>query len=597
MKKFVFVAFHGDYDRFLHALRDLGMVHVAEQDSVKVDDESLSTSKRLGESIKKLKQLRDRKTPEPLLEADAERGANIPAEIEKIENRKSALNQQLQLCLKERDALRPWGSFDPENILRLKEAGCHIRFFTVADREYNPEWETVCNAIVIQKEASKTCFITVTTEAQPAVELPLEEMKTPKASLDALDALIASLHEQIHGEDDALKALSAEIPSVEAALRELESELFFTRVARSATPAADSRLMLLQGWAPKENAEEVAAYLDSQDVYYQVSDPAPGDDVPVKFRNNRFMRLFEPIAELYMLPRYSEIDLTPFFAPFYMIFFGLSLGDIGYGSFLLIMATLAKVFGKKKIPASMHGMLLLVQILGFSTMACGLLTGGFFGFSIYETGIDFFRNMKDRVYFDNSQMFMLSLALGVVQIMFATFLKIVNRARQLGWMHALSTIGWFVLFLSLIAAALLPAVMPMGGNVHLVVTGISAILIFFFNSPGKNPLMNVGLGLWDTYNMATGLLGDVLSYVRLFALGLSGGILASVFNSLALGLRPDSVIGGPIVFLLIFLFGHAINMFMNVLGAFVHPLRLTFVEFYKNAEFEGGGRKYNPFRK
>ena len=132
---------------------------------------------------------------------------------------------------------------------------------------------------------------------------------------------------------------------------------------------------------------------------------------------------------------------------------------------------------------------------------------------------------------------------------------------------------------------------------HLIVMGLSAILIFFLNSPGKNPFMNVGLGLWDTYNMATGLLGDVLSYVRLFALGLSGGILASVFNSLALGLKPDNLIGGSIVFLLIFLFGHAINMFMNVLGAFVHPLRLTFVEFYKNAEFEGGGKKYNPFRK
>lgn len=127
--------------------------------------------------------------------------------------------------------------------------------------------------------------------------------------------------------------------------------------------------------------------------------------------------------------------------------------------------------------------------------------------------------------------------------------------------------------------------------------GLSAVLIFFLNSPGKNPFMNVGLGLWDTYNMATGLLGDVLSYVRLFALGLSGGILASVFNSLALGLRPDNLIGGSIVFLLIFLFGHSINMFMNVLGAFVHPLRLTFVEFYKNAEFAGGGKKYNPFRK
>ena len=123
-------------------------------------------------------------------------------------------------------------------------------------------------------------------------------------------------------------------------------------------------------------------------------------------------------------------------------------------------------------------------------------------------------------------------------------------------------------------------------------------MIFFFNSPGKNPLFNLGLGLWDTYNMATGLLGDVLSYVRLFALGLSGGILASVFNSLAVGISPDNnVVIGAIVTVLIFVVGHGITIFMNTLGAIVHPMRLTFVEFYKNAEFTGGGKKYNPFKK
>ncbi|MDR2816341.1 MAG: V-type ATP synthase subunit I [Proteiniphilum sp.] len=601
MKKFVFISFHKDYNRFLYALRDLGMIHVAEQDSMKADEEKLqdylSASKRLGESIKKLKQLHDKKAAAPSLEADTERGMKIPAGIEKIENKKSALNQQLLASVKERDSLRPWGNFDPENIHRLKEAGCDIRFFIVPDKEYDPEWETRYNAIIIQKEASKTYFVTVTKGAQPAGELQLEEMKTPEVSLDALDKLINSLQEKIQKQEEALKTLSTEIPSAEAALKEMESGIFFTRIARSATPAAEDKLMLLQGWAPKENVPEITNYLESQDVYFRISDPAPGDDVPIKFKNNRFMRLFEPIAELYMLPKYNEIDLTPFFAPFYMIFFGLSLGDIGYGLFLLAAATLAQVFGKKKIAGSMRGILSLVQILGFSTMACGLLTGGFFGFNIYETNIPFFRNMKDQVYFDNTQMFALSLILGVIQIIFAMFLKIANRVKQSGWMQALSSIGWLVLLLSTMAAYLFPALTPLGGSLHLVIMGLSAILIFFFNSPGKNPFVNVGLGLWDAYNMVTGLLGDVLSYVRLFALGLSGGILASVFNSLALGLKPDNPIGGSIIFLLIFLFGHAINLFMNVLGAFVHPLRLTFVEFYKNTEFEGGGKKYNPFRK
>lgn len=192
---------------------------------------------------------------------------------------------------------------------------------------------------------------------------------------------------------------------------------------------------------------------------------------------------------------------------------------------------------------------------------------------------------------------MLSLVLGVIQILFGMCMKVANRIKHLGFVYALSTIGWVILLVSFIASALLKDFMPMFGTLHLIFLILAAVLIFFFNSPGKNLFMNFGLGLWDSYNMATGLLGDILSYVRLFALGLSGGILASVFNSLATGMSPKNAVVGPLVTILIFLIGHAINIFMNVLGAIVHPVRLTFVEFYKNAEFEGGGKKYNPFRK
>ena len=166
-------------------------------------------------------------------------------------------------------------------------------------------------------------------------------------------------------------------------------------------------------------------------------------------------------------------------------------------------------------------------------------------------------------------------------------LKVANQIIQFGFKYAIETLGWIMLFLSVIVATILQSVMPMGGNVHRIVMGVAALMIFLFNSPGKNVFVNIGLGLWNTYNMATGLLGDILSYVRLFALGLSGGILASVFNSLAAGLAPDYIIAGPIVMALIFVIGHAINIFMNVLGALVHTMRRTFVEFFKNAVRNG----------
>ncbi|HCC17289.1 MAG: V-type ATP synthase subunit I [Bacteroidetes bacterium GWD2_45_23] len=599
MKKFTFLAFHKEYDRFLHDLRDLGMIHVVEQNRTEADEESLqqfvAEAKKLGETIKTLKKNRDKKTTIASNEPNVVVGKKIPATIETIEQRKSSLNQQLQVAVKEREALRPWGDFDPENIHRLRRAGYQVHFFISPDNKYNTEWETIHDAVVLKNESSKTYFMTINHTGQMSDLLDLEEIRLPDVSLSALDKLILSLREKIDAEDEALRKLSDHLPSVEAALNELEAQMTFQKVSQSATPLADAKLMLLQGWAPAEKTPEIVSYMESKDAWFEVSDPMPDDNVPIQLRNNGFFRIFEPIAELYMLPKYNEIDLTPYFAPFYMLFFGLSLGDIGYGLFLFTVATLVKLFQKRKLSTGVKTILSLVQVLGASTMVAGLLTGGFFGFAIYDLDNPVSQALKEKAYFNNNQMFMLSLVLGVIQILFGMCLKAANRIKQFGMIHALSTIGWIVLLSSVIFAYLFPALMPMGGTLHLVLLGFAAILIYFFNSPGKNPAVNLGLGLWDTYNMATGLLGDVLSYVRLFALGLSGGILASVFNSLAVGMSPDNAIAGPIVAILIFLIGHAINIFMNVLGAIVHPVRLTFVEFYKNAEFTGGGKKYTPF--
>ena len=129
--------------------------------------------------------------------------------------------------------------------------------------------------------------------------------------------------------------------------------------------------------------------------------------------------------------------------------------------------------------------------------------------------------------------------------------------------------------------------------------GVGAVLRLFFNSPGKNPFINLGSGLWDTYNNITGILSDVLSYIRLFAIGLSGGVLALVFNSLAAGFVPEgaNIVVRILVMLPILLIGHGINLFMSTISSFVHPMRLTFVEFYKNAGFEMTMRAFEPLKK
>jgi V/A-type H+-transporting ATPase subunit I len=602
MKKLTFLIFHKDYEHFLHDLRELGMVHVVENKLNQTQSEQLEKLymqwKQLSEAKKILEKYRGKKNPLPPNPVDIEKGYRLPREIEKIQADAAALTQQLQISKKERDALIPWGNFDPENISRLESAGYFIHFFVVANRDYNPEWEELYNAIVIETKSSKTYFITITKDRDIPKKLNLEAVKMPEVSLEQLNGMIDDLNAKLQENEEKLRRLTADLPSLEAAIAEIDSEIRFTRVQVSADHVADNKVMLLQGWVPESNEQDICNYLELKEVFYIIEDPQPEDDVPILLQNKKFARLFEPLTEMYTLPKYSELDLTPYFAPFYMIFFGLSLGDLGYGLFLFLAATVVKIIKKTSLGKNLKDILTLAQVLGASAFFCGLLTGGFFGFNIYEVNIPFVAMLKEKIFLDNNQMFVLSLVLGVVQIMFGLLLKIFNRKRQFGFKYALSTIGWFVLLLSIGIAVLLPTYFPLFGTAHTIVALTAGILIFFFNSPGKNPLFNLGLGLWDTYNMATGLLGDVLSYVRLFALGLSGGILASVFNSLAVGISPDNnVVIGAIVTVLIFVVGHGITIFMNTLGAIVHPMRLTFVEFYKNAEFTGGGKKYNPFKK
>lgn len=600
MKKFSFLIYHNDYDLFLEDLRQLGLIHVAQQDKEVSENDELhmfmNTLKKLQEAKKTLQKAvsEDKETREPNV-AKVELGYEIPTKIEEIQERITTVEQQIQVASKKHEALLPWGNFDPENVSKLKQAGYVVNFFSIQKSHYKPEWEEMYNAIVINDKSSRLHFVTITKQEDVAQELQLEEAELPDVSLTDLSALIESLKTKREEKIEALKALSADIPSIEAAIADTESKISLRKVVLSTNQLADNKLMLMQGWAPADNETEIVSYLQSKDAYYEVSDPSPEDDVPIKFKNNKFFKLFEPITKLYMLPKYNELDLTPFFAPFFMIFFGLSLGDVGYGLFLFLLATGAKVWKGSKMEASMKSILSLVQVLGATAFFTGFLTGGFFGIQLYDLNLPIAKKLGERFYFDNDMMFNLALILGVIQVIFGMIIKVFNRSIQFGFVYGISTIGWIVLLLSIIVAALFPALLPMMGTAHLVIMAVSGIAIFFVNTPGKNIFLNLGLGLWDTYNMATGLLGDILSYVRLFALGLSGGILATVFTDLALGVSPDNVILGPLVTILIFVFGHAINIFMNTLGAIVHPMRLTFVEFFKNSEFSGGGQKYQPF--
>lgn len=602
MKKLTFLVYHKEYEEFLNSLRELGVVHIVEKQQGAADNtelqENIRLFNRLAATLKLLQNQKHEKNAVIATEGGtATRGMQVLDEVDALQTEHGKLSQQLQSYAKEKEVLEVWGNFEPTGIQKLKDAGYIIGFYSCSEGNYKEEWETEYNAMIVNRISSKVFFVTVTKAGQE-VDLDVEQAKLPAYSLSRLEALYDTTEQAIEGNEKKLVALSeTDIPSLKAALKELQSQIEFSKVVLSSEQTAGDKLMLIEGWAPAYSKVEIEAYLNDAHVYYEITDPMPGDNVPIRLNNKGFFAWFEPICKLYMLPKYNELDLTPFFAPFFMVFFGLCLGDSGYGLFLFLGATAYRLLAKKVTP-SMKSIISLIQVLSASTFFCGLLTGTFFGANIYDLDWPIVQRLKHAVLMDNNDMFRLSLILGVIQILFGMVLKAVNQTIQFGFKYAIATIGWIILLVSTAVSALFSSseLLSMGGTAYKVVLCISGAMIFLFNTPGKNIFMNIGLGLWDSYNMVTGLLGDVLSYVRLFALGLSGGILAGVFNSLAVGMSPDNVIAGPIVMVLIFVIGHAINMFMNVLGAMVHPMRLTFVEFFKNSGYEGGGKEYKPFR-
>lgn len=596
MKKLMFLVYHKEYDAFLKSIRDLGVVHVATKAQGSAENAALQESIRLSARYAAtIKMLQGLNIPAVAHTGNVEKGEETLAEFEGLQQQIQQVSHKLQAVEKELLQLEPWGNFEPTSLDRLRDAGYQIDFYICSDKQFKEEWTNLYNAIIINHVGSKLYFVTVVPVGKN-VDLEVEAAKLPDCSLSDLQTRKEDLIKQNDELQTRMKELAASaIPDLQVAQAQVHSQIEFSKVVLNTDSLADNKLMLLQGWAPAERIGEIERFLETKEVYYEVADPTPEDDVPILLDNKGFFRLFEPIMRLYMLPKYNELDLTPFFAPFFMLFFGLCLGDSGYGLFMLLAVTIYRLVAKN-ISASMKPILTLVQLLGASTMVCGLLTGTCFGFNLYDIQLPLFQSLKEAISLDNQQMFNLSLILGGVQIIFGMILKAVNQTIQFGFKYAVATIGWLFILVSTAIAFAAPGFMPMGGTIHLVFLVIGVLMAYLYNSPGKNVFINIGLGLWDSYNMATGLLGDVLSYVRLFALGLSGGILASVFNSLAVGMSPDNVIAGPIVMVLIFVIGHAINMFMNVLGAMVHPMRLTFVEFFKNSGYEGGGKEYKPFK-
>jgi V/A-type H+-transporting ATPase subunit I len=620
MTHYTFLVLTDRYGDFLRRLQEMGVLHVTPTGTANPADDAdfqAATARRqryeqlLAEMHAILKK-EDLEAMPPLAQGLDYDVAKIDVAWQQLCGQIKDEEQNVATLDRDIQALNPWGDFSWESILGLEKAGWKVRFWTASPQAYDPQWEMDAHAIVAHRTPKLLYFLTFT----PVADLDLASRLAGATEVHLTPSPQSTLIMlQTRAKDDLKRLLIRQGDFALAHYREIEESchraqesLSLQSVRLTTAGEAAGRIQVLEGWVPTRRKVELDAELHTLQGLYFCSRPATKEDnAPIQLRNNAFARMYEVLTRMYGMPDYGEFDPTPLIAPFFTLFFGFCMGDAGYGLIFILLG----VFLKRKVSPKMRGMMNLVITLGVATTLIGALLGTCFGVNLFD--LDLPESVKrwmvvgkvDGTEFDKQMV--LALLIGVVHVCFAMVVKAVGSTVRYGFKESLSAWGWLLLVVGGITVTSLSVAHVISDSVtqwsFILIGSISAIGIYLLNNLRRNVFVNIGAGLWDTYNMATGLLSDILSYVRLYALGLAGAMLGSVFNQLAFMARDGAVdglsgIGGAVVGWiacgLILIFGHTLNIAMSCLSAFVHPLRLTFVEYFKNSGYDGKGEAYQP---
>ena len=565
MTKYSFVLLSADKEEFLSGLQDLGLVDITRSEKP-VDDNTAA------------------------MLADIEAQRKLISEIEAgSDSTLAGMKENLKNLQKSADAVRVWGDWDRK---ALAETGLALHFYSVPAKKFESGWEQDY-AIQTVEDDGKTCWFVIVGDN---AGFPLKELPEPSQELGALEEEIRKQEEDIAAYAASLEARKAEIPALQKDLAEKQAGLSRALASAAGESAAENLLSVFEGFAPAGCDASLEKDFDAMSLVWFKDAAVLEDNPPIEFRNNKFVKMFEVLTDMYGRPAYNGFDPTPYIAVFFMLFFAFCMGDAGYGLILIALG-----FGLKKALGDLSP---LVVTLGVATTVIGFLFHTFFSMDIAQWQM--FQPIKGIFLpskiagYDGTMV--LSLIVGIVHLCIAMVVKTYTATKQNGFTNSLGTWGWTLLIVGgvIVGTFALLGVIDKGitKTIIIVLGVLSAIGIFLLNDIHRNPLANIGSGLWETYNTVTGLLGDVLSYLRLYALGLAGSMLGKAFNDIgSMVLGDGGSIGMWIPFILIVLVGHTLNIAMAALGAFVHPLRLNFLEFFKNSGYEAAGRNYNPLKK
>lgn len=597
MKRITLIGPYLNKEKVLDQLQNAGVVDIIEKDIENIQE--IEEKKILDDIQKALKILNEYSEEEYQNDGiageivDWDDAVELSEKVLGYHERIETLNSNIVNLKKAIDTQQQWGDFNYDEIAEL-ERKHNISFQFWSTPNINKiEFEEGQTPIIVNEGKKSVFFITISENEYEAIA-GCSETKIMHS--------VTHLSDKLQEDIEIRNKLQARLNKISRELQELiekeevkyQNKLDYELAKHSLTNEIEGKVYILEGWCPVKELDTLKKRMDKYSVHMEIDAPTREDDVPVTIKNSPLTRLFEPITKLFMLPDYFELDLTALFAPLFWLFFGLCLGDAGWGGIILIAGIIGSLVIKKQ---AMRRIMMLGILLGISTVAVGLLTGSLMGFDTRNIPV-----LSELVLFDNQEtqsnvMFRLSLIIGMFQINLGIIANIINSIRNEGLPEGIFLVGKMILIDTLFLL-MLPmididfALPPMLTNILLIG---SLALVLLFNSRG-NIFLRPLKGIWELYQIVSGFFGDMLSYTRLFALGLAGSILGQVINEIGSGFLsiPIPILNYVVYFGFLIIF-HGLMMALNALGSFVHPLRLTFVEFYNNAGFKGSLNNYKPF--
>ena len=616
MKKLSLFVFHEDKEKTLSDLASLGLVHVEiangvssenieaiagkKNDAVRaknIINNTLADAKKAKKDVSDIKAEILSKSTDKVIEAVI----NTSHNSDKLKAERDFLKKELSIAA-------PFGNFSLDRVNSLKEkSGYDIVFYNANAKEYNDYNFSEIKDIFtypIKEEAGKLYFVAFKKYGTNET-IPFDIVNMPEKSYDEINAAIEKLDKEIEVNNTEIIKNQVYIENINKEIDNLNIKNNFEEAKESftASEGTEGKILYVEAYVPKDKESEVKSLLESKKIAYILEDPSREDKVPVELKNNKYFGSYELITKLFQLPNYFEIDLTPMIAIFYPLFFAYCFGDSGYGIVLTIVALIG-LFTVLK--GQLRGIGILALTLGICTTIMGIINGGsFFGISIpANTQIPIFAALRKYLIITDIKEnwfltpFNTALLLGVIHICFALVVGVIDRIKTGSIGDILGAVGKLLFIPGLILWFLgdmqKMEVIRQFSSIYYALIVIGLIFLVILSNVGKKPdVLNSVLGV---YFAATGIMGDTLSYIRLFALGASGSILALVINQI--GMSFKAIPGVGVVIMVVFLVvGHIAIFLLNILGALVHPLRLTFVEFYNNVGFEGGGKEYKPLKK